>query len=117
MKARLMMALLIAGALTLSASAQERSKAQPVGGVTVSLPRMQSSGATSPPELSQATPATGEANGYPQDMETVLRGMAEELGQVTQAFRDGKITHEQADYLIIERYYVGLMRFQVLRTL
>jgi Spy/CpxP family protein refolding chaperone len=112
-KARFMMTLLVAGALTLSAGAQERYKAQSVGDGTVSLPR----GATSSPELSQPTPATGEATGYPQDMETVLRGMAEELGQVAQAFRDGKITREQADYLIIERYYVGLMRFQVLRTL
>lgn len=50
-------------------------------------------------------------------MEAVLQALSEDLGQIALAVRDGKITPEQAEYLSIERYYVGLMRFQLLRAL
>jgi hypothetical protein len=50
-------------------------------------------------------------------MEAVLQALSEDLGQIVLAVRDGKITPVQAEYLSIERYYVGLMRFQLLLVL
>jgi len=43
--------------------------------------------------------------------------MSAELGEIAQAAREGKISRDQAEYLSLERYYVALSRFQLLRTL
>ena len=43
--------------------------------------------------------------------------MSAELGEIAQAAREGKISRDQAEYLSLERYYVALTRFQLLRTL
>ncbi len=43
--------------------------------------------------------------------------MSAELGEIAQAAREGKISREQAEYLSLERYYVALTRFQLLRML
>ncbi len=50
-------------------------------------------------------------------MEAVLQSVSQEWGQIAQAVRDGSIDRSQAEYLSVERYYVGLMRFQLLRAL
>ena len=43
--------------------------------------------------------------------------MSAELAEIAQAAREGKISRDQAEYLSLERYYVALTRFQLLRTL
>ncbi len=43
--------------------------------------------------------------------------MSAELGEIAQAAREGKISRDQAEYLGLERYYVALTRFQLLRML
>ncbi len=43
--------------------------------------------------------------------------MSAELAEIAQAAREGKICRDQAEYLSLERYYVALTRFQLLRTL
>ena len=43
--------------------------------------------------------------------------MSAELGEIAQAAREGKISRDQAEYLSLERYYVALTRFQLLRML
>ena len=43
--------------------------------------------------------------------------MSAELAEIAQAAREGKIGRDQAEYLSLERYYVALTRFQLLRTL
>ena len=43
--------------------------------------------------------------------------MSAELGEIAQATREGKISRDQAEYLTLERYYVALTRFQLLRML
>ena len=43
--------------------------------------------------------------------------MSAELAEIAQAAREGKISRDQAEYLSLERYYVALSRFQLLRTL
>jgi Spy/CpxP family protein refolding chaperone len=39
------------------------------------------------------------------------------LGEIAQAAREGKISRDQAEYLSLERYYVALTRFQLLRMM
>ena len=50
-------------------------------------------------------------------LEEVLGAMSAELGEIAQAAREGKISRDQAEYLTLERYYVALTRFQLLRML
>jgi Spy/CpxP family protein refolding chaperone len=56
-------------------------------------------------------------NVYPQQMEAVLQAIAQDLSRISEAVRDGKLTREQGEYLSVEQYYVGLLRFQLLRAL
>lgn len=107
-KSKLIVGLVITGLLVISAGAQA---------VIVTLPGQQSSSTVMAPVQLQAFPGAREAKSPPQQMEAVLQALSEDLGQIALAVRDGKITPEQAEYLSIERYYVGLMRFQLLRAL
>jgi Spy/CpxP family protein refolding chaperone len=43
--------------------------------------------------------------------------MSAELGEIAQAAREGSISRDQAEYLSLERYYVALTRFQLLRMM
>ncbi len=107
-KSKLIVGLVITGLLVISAGAQA---------VIVTLPGQQSSSTVMAPAQLQAFPGAREAKSPPQQMEAVLQALSEDLGQIALAVRDGKITPEQAEYLSIERYYVGLMRLQLLRAL
>jgi len=107
-KSKLIVGLLITGLLVISAGAQA---------VMVTLPSQQSGSTVMAPAQLQAFSGAREAKSPPQQMEAVPQALSEDLGQIALAVRDGKITPEQAEYLSIERYYVGLMRFQLLRAL
>ena len=117
MKLRLIIGFLITGALVISAGAQENSGTRPVDAIAASLPRQQSSTTDTPPAQLQLPPGLGNAQEYPQRMELVLQALSEELGVIAQAAHEGKVSHAQAEYLSLERYYVALTRFQFLRTL
>ena len=58
-----------------------------------------------------------DAGSYPAKLEEVLGAMSAELGEIAQAAREGKISRDQAEYLTLERYYVALTRFQLLRMM
>lgn len=107
-KSKLIVGLLITGLLVISAGAQA---------VMVTLPSQQSGNTVMAPAQLQAFSGARKAKSPPQQMEAVLQALSEDLGQIALAVRDGKITPEQAEYLSTERYYVGLMRFQLLRAL
>ncbi len=54
---------------------------------------------------------------YAQQMQMVFQNTCEELDAITQAVYSGKVTREQAEYLSAERFQLGMMQFQLLRTL
>jgi Spy/CpxP family protein refolding chaperone len=112
-----MIALLIAGMLVTSASAQERRTAQLTDSVVAGLPRQQSSSTSLPPAQLQEAPGEPDATQYPELMQAVLQGLSEELVQIAQLAHDGNISRPQAEYLSVESYYTALMRFQLLRAL
>ncbi len=102
-KSKVIIASLITAVLTISAGAQDDSYRGPII-------------AAGPTHLSASGPQDIKEQ-YPQQMEAVLQSVSQELVQITQAVRDGSIDRSQAEYLSVERYYVGLMRFQLLRAL
>ena len=117
MKPRLIIGLLITSVLVISAGAQENSAARPADGVATTLRRQPSSTPDTPPAQLELPPGLASAKEYPQRMELVLQALSEELSVIAQAAREEKISHAQAEYLSLERYYVALTRFQFLRTL
>jgi Spy/CpxP family protein refolding chaperone len=50
-------------------------------------------------------------------MASVSNTTCAELVQVAQAAREGQLSREQAEYFSVERYQVGMMKFQLLSTL
>ena len=74
-------------------------------------------GATGPADQLQIPAGSQDAGAYPARLEEVLGAMSAELAEIAQAAREGKISRDQAEYLSLERYYVALSRFQLLRTL
>ncbi len=54
---------------------------------------------------------------YEQQMQMVFQQTCQELDAITQAVYNGKVTREQAEYLSAERFELGMMKFQMLRTL
>ena len=103
MKSTLIVTFLMAAVLTLSAGAQDNSDQ----GAAMAAAPLQLSG-SGPQEMK------GQ---YPQQMEAVLQSVSQDLAQIVQAAQAGSIDRTQAEYLYVERYYVGLMRFQLLRAL
>ena len=101
-RTKLMTALLTTAVLTISACAQDNNDQHAMI-------------AAAPKHLSASGPQDIKDQ-YPQQMEAVLQSVSQELVQITQAVRDGSIDRSQAEYLSVERYYVGLMRFQLLRA-
>jgi uncharacterized protein YukE len=99
--------------LAVSASAQrnsgplaaQNSLTQPGSGSTTNAPVQLQSGAGQ------------DAGTYPERLQEVLGAMSAELGEIAQAAREGKISRDQAEYLSLERYYVALTRFQLLRMM
>lgn len=80
-------------------------------------PQASSGGGIANPSIQSPLGAGQEAGSYPEQLEGVLGAMSAELGEIAQAARDGKISRDQAQYLSMERYYVALTRFQLLRTM
>ena len=117
MKSRWFIGFLLTCALAISANAQENSGVQSAEGPIADLARQHSGGATSPATQLQAPAGLQDAGTYPDRLEEVLGAMSAELGEIAQAAREGMISRDQAEYLSLERYYVALTRFQLLRML
>src|SRR5437879_545198 len=56
-------------------------------------------------------------HGYENEMTLIAQRMSAELAGVSQALRSNRITREQAEYLIQERYQIAMMQHQVLSAL
>ncbi len=117
MKSRWIIGFLLTCALAIPANAQENSGVQSAEGPIANLARQNSDGATSSAMQLQAPAGLQDAGTYPARLEEVLEAMSAELGEIAQAAREGKIGRDQAEYLSLERYYVALTRFQLLRML
>ena len=117
MKSRWIIGFLLTCALAVSANAQENSGEQSAEGPIANLARQNSARATGSATQLQAPAGSQDAGGYPDRLEEVLGAMSAELGEIAQAAREGKISRDQAEYLTLERYYVALTRFQLLRML
>ena len=117
MKSRWIIGLLLTCALAVSANAQENSREQSAEGPIANLARHNSDDATSSATQLQAPAGVQDAGTYPERLEEVLGAMSAELGEIAQAAREGKISRDQEGYLTMERYYVALTRFQLLRML
>jgi Spy/CpxP family protein refolding chaperone len=116
-KSQWIIGFLLSCALAISANAQDNSGVQSAEGPIANSARQNSGGATSPTTQLQAPPGLQDAGIYPDRLEEVLGAMSTELAEIAQAAREGKISRDQAEYLSLERYYVALTRFQLLRTL
>src|SRR5271157_839019 len=117
LKSQWIIGFLLICALAISANAQENSGVQSAEGPIANLARQNSGDATSPATQLQAPAGLQDAGTYPDRLEEVLGAMSAELAVIAQAAREGKISRDQAEYLSLERYYVALTRFQLLRML
>jgi Spy/CpxP family protein refolding chaperone len=118
MKSRWIIGFVLMGVLAISANAQENSSVQSAQGPNANVaPQPPGGGATSPATQLQLPAGSQDAGAYPGRLEEVLGAMSAELAEIAQAAREGKISRDQAEYLSLERYYVALSRFQLLRTL
>jgi Spy/CpxP family protein refolding chaperone len=116
-KSRWIIGFLLTCALAFSANAQENSGVQSADGPIANVAPQLRGGATSPATQLQLPAGSQDAETYPGRLEEVLTAMSAELAEIAQAAREGKISRDQAEYLSLERYYVALSRFQLLRTL
>lgn len=116
MKSQWIISFLLTGALATFANAQENGGVQKAAGPIANFAQQNSGDAASAAAQLQA-PAGQDAGTYPARLEEVLGTMSAELATIAQAAREGKISRDQAEYLSLERYYVALTRFQLLRTL
>jgi len=116
-KSRWIIGFLVTCALAISANAQENSGVQSAEGPIANFAQQNTGSATSPATQLQTPAGLQDAGIYPDRLEEVLGAMSAELAEIAQAAREGKISRDQAEYLSLERYYVALTRFQLLRTL
>jgi Spy/CpxP family protein refolding chaperone len=116
-KSQWIMGLLLMCALASSANSQESGRVPSTEGPIANFAQQNSGGATSPATQLQALAGGQDGGSYPDRLEEVLGAMSAELAEIAQAARDGKISRDQAEYLSLERYYVALSRFQLLRAL
>jgi hypothetical protein len=114
MKSQGIIAFILVCLLAISAGAQAHGAAQPAEGPIAQLAQ-QASGETESP--SAALVAEQDAGTYPERLEAVVAAMSAELNEIAQAARERKISRDQAEYLSLERYYVALTRFQLLRAM
>jgi Spy/CpxP family protein refolding chaperone len=117
MKSRWIILFLLMCVLAISANAQENSSVQSAQGPIANVVPQHAGGATSPATQLQLPAGSQDAGNYPGRLEEVLGAMSAELAEIAQAAREGRISRDQAEYLSLERYYVALSRFQLLRTL
>ena len=117
MKLQWSIGFLLTCALAISANAQESSGVQSAEGPIANFAQQNSGSATSHATQLQAPAGSQDAGTYQDRLEEVVGTMSAELAEIAQASREGKISRDQAEYLSLERYYVALSRFQLLRTL
>jgi hypothetical protein len=55
--------------------------------------------------------------GYEKEMTLVSQKMSVELQSIELALRSGQITHDEAEYLIQQRYQVAMMQYEVFSAL
>jgi hypothetical protein len=55
--------------------------------------------------------------GYENEMTLVSQKMSVELQNIERALRSGQITHDEAEYLIQQRYRVAMMQYEVFTAL
>lgn len=117
MKSRWIIVLLVIFVVAISANSQENSAAEPAEGPIANLAAQESNATRNP--LVQLQPSAGPQDDqtYPARLEAVVGAMSAELGEIAQAAREGKVSRDQLEYLTLERYYVALARFQLLRML
>jgi len=117
-KSQWIVGFLLTSALAISANAQENGGVQSAAGPIANFAQQNSGGGGTSPATQLQAPAGGQEAGTYQDrLEEVVGAMSAELAEIAQAAREGKIGRDQAEYLSLERYYVALTRFQLLRTL
>ena len=116
MKRRLIIGLLIA--LVISARAQDNSGPQH-SSETVAAGAPSESNITSNSQAGSEDPLgpSDALSKYQQEMQIAFSKTCEDLEQIAQLASNGSINRQQAEYLTAERYQLGLMRFQFLRTL
>jgi hypothetical protein len=112
MKLSAIIAGIILSGLTISACAQSNGPRATQDSVTPST-----SGSTANPALQLPSGAEQDTGSYPARLEDIAGAMSAELAEIAEAAREGKITREQAQYLSMERYYVAMTRFQLLRMM
>jgi len=108
--------LVVVVVVAVCANAQENSAAAISEGPIANLAR-ESSGTRNRLVQMQSSAGPQDDQTYPARLEAVVGAMSSELGEIAQAVREGQISREQAEYLSLERYYVALTRFQLLRML
>jgi len=119
-KPRLIAGILLAGALAISAGAQNSGGPQPpaIGKVMDALPSDAPRIAAILASQPQEPAGPGEIlRNYEQGMAFVSQQTYVELAQVAEAVRQGQIGGEQAEHLSYEIYQAGMMQFQLLSTL
>ncbi len=117
MKSQWIIGFLLTCALAVPANSQRNSGVPSAEGPSASSAQQNSGDATNPATQLQAPAGSQDADSYPDRLEEVLGAMSAELSEIARAAREGKINRDQAEYLSLERYYVALTRFQLLRML
>jgi len=56
-------------------------------------------------------------HGYQNEMTLIAQTMSTELAGISQALRGNRMTREQAEYLIQERYQIAMMQYQALSAM
>ncbi len=120
MKYRLILEALVIAVLVISAVAQDEGGSQSASSNSVMaiVPSDPSAIAAILATESQVPLGPRDVlRNYEQEMASVSRSTCTELAQIAQAAREGQLSREQAEYLIGERYHLGMMQFQLLSTL
>jgi Spy/CpxP family protein refolding chaperone len=111
-KSRAIIAAVILSGLAISASAQRNDGPQAAQDSV-----QPGSGHTASPAVQLPSGAAQDTGTYPERLQEVVGAMSAELGEIGQAAREGRISRDQAEYLSLERYYVALTRFELLRSM
>jgi len=112
--------IVLAAALAVSAEAQESVSPQPpaIGSVLAGLPSDEPRIAAILASQPQEPIGPGDLlNNYEQGMAFISQQTYIELAQIAEAARQGQIGREQAEHLSYEVYQSGIMQFQLLSTL
>ena len=116
----LIVGILLAAAVAVSAEAQESVSPRPpaIGTVLAALPSNAPSIAAILASQPQEPAGPGDIlNNYEQGMAFISQQTYIELAQIAEAVRQGQIGREQAEHLSYEIYQSRMMQFQLLSTL